>query len=369
VDSHTDSKTFESAAPALPPRSIALLTPALGTKNIGDHFIELAIRRMLRPDTVYERFTIRRALRADEIDRINQTSCALICGTNLYQHDWESALDVSVLKKITVPIIPFGVGSSAASLTDTYVGDATRTMVRRIHEHCAVGSVRDPHSAAVLTRAGVTNFIMTGCPVLFWAGEDHRLPPVAAGPRKRLVVTARNWLMHRWPDNIDHPVQIDLLRRVLAEFPREVITFAVHEDFDRNLIEKLNIPAEQVLDTQDPQDYVRLYSDPDHAVLALRLHAGMLARANGLPAIFVGHDTRTYAFCNMMGIECIDMFDERCGDKVIDRLTLALAGEPVEGDAIAKADEIFPRLSDAMADFIAANDLPGRLPTAAKSTS
>src|SRR4051794_1314088 len=137
------------------PRTVALLTPALGTKNIGDHFIELAIRRMLRPDTRYQRFTIRRPLKLEEIERINQTSAAVICGTNLWQHDWESALDAATLNKITVPVIPFGVGSSAAKLSDTYVADKTRSMIRLIHEHCAAGSVRDEHSAAVVARAGV----------------------------------------------------------------------------------------------------------------------------------------------------------------------------------------------------------------------
>src|SRR3954453_15426133 len=100
---------------------ISLLSPAVGSGNIGDHFIELAIRRLLDPQVVYHRFSIRRALGANEIEQINQTQCALICGTNLYQHDWESALTPGVLERIRVPVIPFGVGSSAAELGDTFV--------------------------------------------------------------------------------------------------------------------------------------------------------------------------------------------------------------------------------------------------------
>ena len=92
---------------------IALLSPAVGTGNVGDHFIDVAIRRLLREDVVYHSFSIRRPLTAGEIEQINQTSCALICGTNLYQHDWESALTMANLERIKVPVIPFGVGSSA----------------------------------------------------------------------------------------------------------------------------------------------------------------------------------------------------------------------------------------------------------------
>src|SRR5207237_5610114 len=168
-------------------------------------------------------------------------SCALICGTNLYQHDWESALTTPIVERIEVPVIPFGVGSSAAKLDDTLVSDETRSMIRAIHQRCVLGSVRDAHAEQVVARAGVKNVIVTGCPVLFWAGGAN-LPRVASRPRRRLVLTARNWLMHRWPDNVDHPVQIDLLRRVLRAFEKRSYVFAVHEDFDRRLVDLLKIP-------------------------------------------------------------------------------------------------------------------------------
>jgi hypothetical protein len=336
-------------------KHISLLSPAVGTQNVGDDFIEMAIRRLLDQETSFRRFTIRRALKAQEIDEINETSCALICGTNLYQHDWESALDVATLKKIRVPVIPFGVGSSASQMSDTYIGDQTRTMIRALHERCAAGSVRDPHGAAVLERAGVENFIMTGCPVLFWAGQEN-LPAVSIGPRKRLVLTARNWLMHRWPDNVDHPVQVDLLRRVLSHFAGEQILFAVHEDFDRSLVEKLGVSASAVVDASEPEAYVQLYSDPQNAVLAMRLHAGMLARANGLGAVFVGHDTRTYAFCEMMGIECIDLFDSQCVKKTLAALDWVMAGEACEDGC----ETVFSGLMESMTRFMEANDLPAR---------
>jgi hypothetical protein len=333
---------------------VSLLSPAVGSGNVGDHFIELAIRRLLGTEALYHRFSIRRPLTASEIQQINETACALICGTNLYQHDWESELTPAMLDRITVPVIPFGVGSSAARLDDTLVGETTRRMIRAIHEKCALGGVRDPHAQRVVARAGVDNVIMTGCPVLFWGGRE-RLAAVAPHPRRRLVLTARNWLMHRWPSNVDHPAQVELLRRLLAHFERVPIVFPVHEDFDRRLLQLLNVPAEMVLDSCDPLDYVRLYSDPDAVVLAMRLHAGMLARANGLPVVFVGHDTRTYAFCDMLGIECLDLFADDCADRCIQRLADALAGH---GGGQDQAWLRFEALRHSMDRFLAANGLP-----------
>ncbi len=164
-----------------PPR-IALLSPAVGTNNVGDHLIEWAVRRLLGEDVVYDRFTIRRPLRPDEIEVINTSSCAIICGTNLYQYEWESALTPEALARIKVPVIPLGVGGSAATLAETDVSHQTRRMIRAIHQRCTTGSVRDPHAAQVVALAGVNNIVLTGCPVLFWAGASTcRRPGLARG--------------------------------------------------------------------------------------------------------------------------------------------------------------------------------------------
>jgi polysaccharide pyruvyl transferase WcaK-like protein len=304
----------------------------------------------------YRRFGIRRPLGEAEIESINKTDCALLCGTNLYQHDWESDLTAAALSRIRVPVIPFGVGGSAAGLSDTDVSEQTRRMIRALHEHCRMGGVRDPHAAEVASRAGVRNFVMTGCPVLYWAGAGG-LPAVRPVRRERIILTARNWLMHRWPDNVDHPVQIEFLRAVLDHFGRERILFAVHEDFDRRLIEVLGIPPDQAVDSEDPDDYIRLYTHPEHVVLAMRLHAGMLAVANGVPAVFIGHDTRTYAFCGMMGIEHLELFDARCTAETIARIERILEGDV---SAFGRAAEAFERLRPAMRAFLEANSLPAR---------
>src|SRR5436305_424429 len=143
---------------------ISLLSPAVGTGNVGDYFIEYAIRRLLRDDVVYHRFTIRRPLTAAEIDQINATDFAVLCGTN-----------------------------------------------------------------------------------------------------------------------VDQPVQIAVLRGILAALPPEQVLFAVHEDYDARLVPLLDLPRGAVFHSERFEDYVHLYTDPDHVVLALRLHAGMLGLANGLP--------------------------------------------------------------------------------------
>ncbi len=337
---------------------IALLSPAVGTGNVGDHFIETAIQRLLAERLVYHRFSIRRPLTGRELDEINETACAVLCGTNLYQSDWESALTPRTLDQIRVPIVPLGVGSSAASLDELAVGARTREMIRLLHSRCALGSVRDPHTARVVALAGVSNAILTGCPVLFWSG-GAALPECAPIRRERIVLTARNWLMHRWPDNVDHPAQIQLLQTLLASFSTRQIVFAIHEDFDERLVDRLNIPREIVFQSDRPEDYLQLYTDPAHVVLAMRLHAGMLAVANGVPAVFVGHDTRTYSFCEMMDLDCIELFAENSAQECLLSLQRMLSGD-VSG--FARMQPRYHQLHDAMGRFLAANGLQRREP-------
>jgi len=148
---------------------LALLSPAVGEgHNVGDHLIEMAIHRFFGAGVTFRRFTTRRPLRAAEIEEINSCRCALLCGTNLYQYDWPCALSAESLKSIRVPVIPFGVGSSAARMEERSVGRLTADMIRALHDHCALGSVRDPHTAEIVSSLGVKNVRLTGCPVLFW---------------------------------------------------------------------------------------------------------------------------------------------------------------------------------------------------------
>jgi polysaccharide pyruvyl transferase WcaK-like protein len=337
---------------------VALLSPAVGTGNVGDHFIERAIVRFLRDDVTYHRISVRSPLTANDIAVINSCNCAILCGTNLYQHDWESALSAEALARVKVPVIPFGVGGSATKLSDRDVSRTTREMIHALHASCVVGSVRDPFSAEVVAGAGVTNVLVTGCPVLFWAQRDELAVP-RPGKRRRIVVTARNWLMHRWPDNVDHPVQLRLLETVIRGFRAEEIVFAVHEDFDERLVERLNLLPANVVRGGRPEDFVRIYSDPQNVVLALRLHAGMIAVANGVPAIFVGHDTRTHSFCEMMGLRAVEMFAENAAAECLTRLRRILEGDVSEFVSPAAP---FRTLRSTMHEFLAANRLPVREP-------
>jgi hypothetical protein len=334
---------------------IALLSPARGSENIGDAFIEQAVRRCLDPAVEFVPVTTRRSLTGAEIAEINGSDAVLICGTNLYQEHWQGpAMDHAFFKGVKVPVIPFGVGSSAAELTEVTLPRKTRKLVRKVHDLCEVGSARDPHTQQVVERSGASNSIMTACPVLHWS-QSNTAPDPAAGKPTRLVITARNWLMHRPGGDIDNPVQIDLLRRAVDEFRDRGVLFVLHEPFDRSLIAPLGLRSDEVFDSTDVTAFTELYADQTNVVLASRLHAGMLAAANGVPGVFVGHDTRTYSFCEMLRMPYVRLFEPGAADQTLAALHRLFDRDYSAFDGL-QSDYLTHRRE--MARFLAANGLP-----------
>ena len=56
----------------------------------------------------------------------------------------------------------------------------------------------------------------------------------------------------------------------------------------------------------------------------------MLALANGVPAVFVGHDTRTYSFCDLMGLDYVELFSDGAADVATRRIRKILEGDASE---------------------------------------
>jgi hypothetical protein len=158
--------------------------------------------------------------------------------------------------------------------------------------------------------------------------------------------------------SVNHPRQIGFLAQILDAFPDERITLAAHEPVDLILVDLLRIPRSQVVNSTNPREYIDLYADPENVILAMRLHAGMLSLANGVPAAFVNHDSRSYSFCEMMGIEYLKLFEDGAASRTIARLRRLLDGEIPPDDAAVQA---YRELRSGMRRFVKANGLPSTL--------
>src|SRR5688572_14777310 len=177
------------------PRAIAFIDPSVSTENVGDLFIVDSIRRILRFDENRSiRIDPREPITQDHIDSINRTDAAVITGTNLWYRQMAKpgrwTFTVDDLKKIKVPIIPLGVGTTRHYGDDNAFDPDTAEQIRLIHASCKLGSARDPRTVEALNEAGIKNVAMTGCPTMFrslsptWSLKQKK--------SKKVVVTVRH---------------------------------------------------------------------------------------------------------------------------------------------------------------------------------
>ncbi len=333
-------------------RTLAFINPRLSTRNVGDLFIEDSVKRIL----VYDRLNSididpRRPIFDGEIGRINDTDAAVIVGTNLWYRDmprpgrWQFSLDD--LRRIRVPIIPLGVGTTRHEGEDNGFEPETLAQIRTIHERCELGSARDWRTAEALEQAGVGNVRMTGCPTLYrsllpcWSLKD-------SPDSKQVVVTARKGQRR----NVRA-----LLGRLAAAGYQTVV--AAQQSKDRFLRFRMPLVTSRtpVLYQYDVWPYRKLVEESIGAV-GCRLHGNMLHLAHGHRAMFFANCSRAESFCRSFALPYVYCPDGR-------ELKAAEIAEAVERFLEPASYGMFPaRYAEyyrEMAAFLDANQLEHNL--------
>ncbi|MEZ5988791.1 MAG: polysaccharide pyruvyl transferase family protein [Planctomycetota bacterium] len=330
---------------------LALFTSALRGTNSGDALIEDAVRRLL-PGCDFERLPLNHAPSDEELARAEACDLGVLCGTNLYQRVFASGLGNRVLDRLDLPLLPLGVGGSAPLDEPIVMDDDGVRAVRRIHERCPRASVRDPESLRFLARIGVTNAVLTGCPVLFHGLAEPRFEAVPEGP---LHVSIRARLLH-----IDAAWQERSLRTLdrLARELRPVLVMQSPFDFAIAHVLAKRYDLELRFDPEMQVGPLVASARTCGATLGYRLHYGMLCLAYGRPARFIGTDTRTASFCELMGLAHLDI--RRAGDDEVLRLARAPLEDP--RGFVAR----WRTLAGRLAEVLAANGLPCALDAAAE---
>jgi len=274
--------------------TIALFTAGVAGDNSGDALIEHGIRTLL-PGYDFIRLPLVQRLTDAEIERANACRMGLLCGTNLYQSVFAGGLDMNTLRRLTIPMVPLGVGGSTPVGEQIQMDAKGREIVRELHSRCEVAGVRDPQSYQFVRSLGVGNVELTGCPVLF-----HNVTAPDFQPRSGSVALAlRKRLLHV-PESQSILADRILQRLCIAESPLLVL----QSPYDLPQAEQL--AKQHHLDiVADPgwQADALLQALPKiRASIGLRLHWNMLALAHGIPAVLLGTDTRTSSFCDMMAL-------------------------------------------------------------------
>ncbi|MFT4637697.1 MAG: polysaccharide pyruvyl transferase WcaK-like protein [Verrucomicrobiales bacterium] len=330
------------------PAALAFINPRLSTRNVGDHFIEDSVKRILTYDPEHSiDVDPRKPISAESIDAINQRQAAVIVGTNLWYRDvlhegrWMFSMDD--LRKIKVPIIPLGVGTTRHRGEDNAFTAESLEILRWLHDHCEQASARDPRTLEALEEAGFTNARMTGCPTLYRSlMSEWNL--VAPKDSKRLVLTVRK----------GHRKNIRRLCKMLEASGWEILVAAQQEkdNYFRKSIPLIQ-KAKPTLYDYDIKPYQREVADA-FGVIGWRLHGNMLHLAHGNPAAYFANCSRAASFCEAFRLPCVVAED---GDIIPDSELEAAVGRLTDPESFEPFRERYGHYVKEMAGFLTANGL------------
>ena len=332
--------------------SIAFLNPALSTRNVGDLFIQDSVKRIIRFDAESSvDIDPRKPLGNMEIDRINACDAALIVGTNLWYKtilkEGRWSLSPDILDRIKVPIIPFGVGTTRHKGDDNGFDSLSIDILRRLHDHCEMASVRDQRTQEVMEEIGITNSLLTGCPTLF-----RSLKP--------------NWSMNKGKDTRDIVVtvrkgqrkNVRFLLRELKESGWNPIV-AAQQEKDQYFAKRMPLiqPATPTLYKYDINPYLQLV-ESHRGSIGWRLHGNMLHLAHGNPAVFFANCSRAKSFCDTFGLPCVVAEDGEPVSAAVIRESIARI---TDAETFALLPERYRHYRSEMVSFLEKNGLAHNL--------
>jgi Polysaccharide pyruvyl transferase len=300
--------------------------------NIGDAFVYDSSLKLLRYSNLFG-INIRNPTER-EIDRYNaEYDYVFLRGSN-YLHpamDWEQA--PTILEKLRIPIIAFGIGAQAPSKGKLVLNEATQRVLAIIAERSVSLGVRGAYTADVLWSQGIRNARIIGCPTVFRNNDPNLridLPPlesvrdVAYTLRREVDVTyAKN--LARYLD-LQRDTILDLAGRfnldVLAqgEVEEKNILWGDPEQRGRaiaklrheNWLRGEDDPLEKLYDTNlfyaDSVAEFEQKLRSKQLVLGYRLHGNLLGLANRVPSVYFTYDSRTAEFAETLQIPSFDVF-------------------------------------------------------------
>lgn len=294
-------------------QAIAFINPKLSTSNVGDYFIEDSVKRLLNYDK--ERsidIDPRKPLNPGDIEKINRCDAAVIVGTNLwYKHiskpgRWMISLEE--LKKIKIPFIPLGVGTTQhrGEEKSFQFDNETVALLSEIHSKCNESSARDPRTYETLKKAGLSNVKMTGCPTLY-----RSLQPNWSLNKKAtddVVITARK--------GHDKNIKI-IINELISHGKNPIIAAQKQNDLycarKRFPFLKQKVKALYEFNINPYQELV----NQAYGAIGWRLHGNMFHLAHGNPTMFFANCSRCLSFSEAFDLPCIYAEDKEAIDKAV----------------------------------------------------
>ncbi len=305
--------------------------------NIGDAFVFDSSLKLLRFDRI-DVCDIRN-VRPGDADRYNaEYDYVFLRGSN-YIHsemDWENA--ESILSKLRIPILAFGVGAQAPAKGALSLPPHGRRIWQIISDHATTLGVRGAYTAEVLSGMGIRNVRIVGCPTAFRNNKPElRIDLPALDAVRQVGFTVRREVSRDYSADIARYLgrQRDAIRAMADRFDLQLMAQGEIEEkklvagtpeqrqeawrslkgngwaaawFSDPKIEELY--GTRLFYSDAVADYETLVRSMD-LVLGFRLHGNLMALANGVPSIYFVYDSRTAEFSETFAIPFHDVYADK----------------------------------------------------------
>jgi polysaccharide pyruvyl transferase WcaK-like protein len=293
------------------------------TRNIGDHFVQIGIERMVRrivPGASFELFNVNRrgeekseyGLTRTFVERANRDAdLVIIGGSNLYEGNyrwpWGVHLEAGALESLRVPLFLLGIGSGSNFLSSLHrPSKRAQREIRLLNDYSAFSGARDVITLDWLEGLGVSKAKLLGDPGTFVFNQPAQhnregavlitMPPLRFWSSKRHF-----WQAHRR----GRPMfkALTLLAQTLLERGHKIVV-ACNDPRDLPVAQALFkgwFPGDVVC-PETPEDYFRLLAAA-RAVVGGRLHTAVVAFSLGVPFILLDVDQRTNGFIKTYQLE------------------------------------------------------------------
>lgn len=289
--------------------------------NTGNSYITYAILRQLGTTASY--LTQHNALpnmaahrlSTAEAERINHThSHVLLTLQDHMRADWSADYFTHALHNLnalSLPVIAYSLGANSFSGFDnalhTRLSEPCVRFFKTLSERCKTIAVRGDYTADILSKLGITNITITGCPSFFIRRQHASFEYQEWNDKK--IVGATGLFAHKDKEQLYYYLQDEkLFGKAIHfddEFTAEDIDYYTHllhnhNDYCSSILHALT--QRRVCWFSDMSKWEKHLTEHVNFSIGTRVHGAIAALNANIPAIVTNSDARAKEMCNLFGI-------------------------------------------------------------------
>ncbi|MDO9091992.1 MAG: polysaccharide pyruvyl transferase family protein [Rubrivivax sp.] len=342
--------------------------------NFGNMLIGNAVHSFLSKNEILTPPQLKSPAEAQE-----RCSQVVIPAANWLWKDFDFGDIANFLEKTQLPVTIVGLGAQTNDRTITSpIHPNTMRLMRLIAERSATLGVRGFYTAEVLAANGIHNVEVIGCPSLY----TSRCPTVhintegLSQPKTLAVNFSRRVIEHSFNAGQMQAVENAVLQMALqhdstfiAQDELEELALNAGAEVDTRRLEKYFAGSDPAQVVEFFKTRTRWFHDVDSWAnfmrssslsIGTRFHGNLIALTNGVPALFIIHDSRTMELCTLIGAPSVHLQELTAGTDCA-----ALLAERLASISFSRFEASYAALYRRFVGFLGRNGLDHNLPAPA----